>query len=129
MENYVNDSHFLTGFVFFFSYNCSPSLPFYFSSLPFNFFYLTTLHFHSQTLSFFSILTPSCASSPLMRSFLLASKGALERIHQPDWYSQENASSFALFCSTHYYIYPTLDSLYCRSQGLFSNLLHSSMKL
>lgn len=35
----------------------------------------------------------------------------------------------ALFCSAHYHIYPTPDSLYCRSQDLFSNLLQSCMKL
>lgn len=53
---------------------------------------LTTLHFHSRASSLFSVSTTCCPSSLLMRS-CKASKVALERLHQPDWYSLGDASS------------------------------------
>lgn len=39
---------------------------------------------------------PPCFSSPLLETQRLASKRALERIHQPDQYSPENASTVLL---------------------------------
>lgn len=128
MENYVNDSHFLTGFVFF-SYYCSPSLPFHFSSLPFHFFIWPTFTSILKLCLFFyfdSILRFISSHEKLLAGL----KGSTRKDPSARLvFSGECIQCFALFCSTHYYIYPTLDSLYCRSQGLFSNLLHSSMKL
>lgn len=129
MENYVNDSHFLTGFVFFFLTIAHLHFPFIFlrspsiflsdhPSLPFSnfvfFFYFDSiLRFISSHEKLLAGLKGSTRKDPSARLV----------------FSGECIQCFALFCSTHYYIYPTLDSLYCRSQGLFSNLLHSSMKL
>lgn len=87
---------FLTGFAFHFSHCSSPSL-FLLFHLIVPLFCLSD-HPSLPFSSSFSISTPSCPSSPLVRSCCLASKEALERIHQPDQYSLEDASSM-LLCS------------------------------
>lgn len=88
-----------------------PSLPF--SNFVFFFYFDSILRFISSHEKLLAGLKGSTRKDPSARLV----------------FSGECIQCFALFCSTHYYIYPTLDSLYCRSQGLFSNLLHSSMKL
>ncbi len=123
--NYVNDVPFLTALC------CSvPSLCFSFlpSCSPIFSTSLTTLHWRSPVL--FSILTPSCPSSPLMRSCCLASKGSTRKDPSARLvFSRGCIQRVALFCSARYHIYPTPDSLCCRSQDLFSNLMWSCMEL
>lgn len=43
--------------------------------------------------------------------------------------SRECIQRDVLFCFAHYYIYPTADSLYCRSQGLFADFFLYFTKL
>lgn len=128
MENYVNDSHFLTGFVFFFLLLLTfTSLSVFFAPLPF-FIWPTFTSILKLCLFFYfdSILRFISSHEKLLAGL----KGSTRKDPSARLvFSGECIQCFALFCSTHYYIYPTLDSLYCRSQGLFSNLLHSSMKL
>lgn len=84
-----------------------PSLSF--SSFVFFFYFDSLLRFISSHEKLLPSLKGSTRKDPSAR--LVFSRGCIQRV--------------ALFGSAHYHIYPTPDSLCCRSQDLFSNLLQS----